>query len=32
MHPFIETQSEYLRSDLPQFRPGDTLRVNVRVR
>lgn len=32
MHPFIETQQEYMRSDLPQFRPGDTLRVNVRVR
>jgi large subunit ribosomal protein L19 len=32
MHPFIETQKEYLRSDLPNFRPGDTLRVNVRVR
>jgi len=32
MHPFIETQKEYLRSDMPQFRPGDTLRVNVRVR
>ena len=32
MHPFVETQKEYLRSDLPAFRPGDTLRVNVRVR
>ena len=32
MHPFIETQKEYMRSDLPEFRPGDTLRVNVRVR
>ena len=32
MHPFIETQQEYMRSDLPEFRPGDTLRVNVRVR
>ena len=32
MHPFLETQKEYLRSDIPQFRPGDTLRVNVRVR
>ena len=31
MHPFIETQKEYLR-ELPAFRPGDTLRVNVRVR
>ena len=32
MHPFIETQKEWLRSDLPPFRAGDTLRVNVRVR
>ena len=32
MHPFIETQKEYLRDDHPTFRPGDTLRVNVRVR
>jgi large subunit ribosomal protein L19 len=32
MHPFIETQKEYLRDDIPSFRPGDTLRVNVRVR
>lgn len=32
MHPFIETQKEYLRSDVPPFRPGDTLRVNVRVK
>src|SRR5690554_4531274 len=32
MHPFIETQQEYLRDDLPEFRAGDTLRVNVRVR
>ena len=32
MHAFIETQKEYLRDDIPTFRPGDTLRVNVRVR
>ena len=32
MHPFIETQKEWLRKDLPPFRAGDTLRVNVRVR
>ena|SRR5690606_8947633 len=32
MHPFIETQQEYLRSDVPDFRAGDTVRVNVRVR
>ena len=32
MHPFIETQKEWLRSDVPPFRPGDTLRVNVRVK
>ena len=32
MHPFIETQKAWLRSDLPPFRSGDTLRVNVRVK
>lgn len=32
MHPFIETQREYLREDVPDFRAGDTVRVNVRVR
>jgi large subunit ribosomal protein L19 len=32
MHAFFETQQEYLRDDLPAFRPGDTVRVNVRVR
>jgi large subunit ribosomal protein L19 len=32
MHPFIETQKEWMRADIPAFRPGDTLRVNVRVR
>jgi large subunit ribosomal protein L19 len=31
MHPFIETQKEWLK-DLPPFRAGDTLKVNVRVR
>ena len=31
MHAFIETQKEWLR-DVPAFRSGDTLRVNVRVR
>ncbi|HJR65487.1 MAG TPA: 50S ribosomal protein L19 [Gemmatimonadaceae bacterium] len=32
MHPFIETQKEFIRADIPPFRPGDTVRVNVRVR
>lgn len=31
MHPFIETQKEWLRT-VPPFRAGDTLRVNVRVK
>ena len=31
MHPFIETQKEYMK-DVPPFRAGDTLRVNVRVK
>ena len=32
MHPFFETQKEYLRNDIPEFNPGDTVRVNVRVK
>lgn len=32
MHEFIETQKEYLRTDVPPFRAGDTLRVTVRVK
>lgn len=32
MHSFMETQKEWLRDDIPPFRPGDTLRVNVRVK
>jgi len=32
MHPFIDTQKEWLRDNIPAFRAGDTLRVNVRVR
>ncbi|MEJ7759794.1 MAG: 50S ribosomal protein L19 [Gemmatimonadaceae bacterium] len=32
MHPFIETQKEWLRSDVPAFRAGDTVRVSVRVK
>ncbi len=31
MHPFSETQKEYLKQ-VPPFRAGDTLRVNVRVK
>lgn len=32
MHPFIETEKEYLRDGIPDFSPGDTVRVSVRVR
>ena len=32
MHAFIETQKEWLRTNLPPFRAGDTIRVNVRVK
>lgn len=32
MHPFIETQKTWMRNDVPAFRSGDTLRVNVRVK
>ena len=31
MHPFIETQKEWLK-EVPPFRPGDTVCVNVRVK
>ena len=31
MHPFIETQKEWMQAVTP-FRPGDTVRVNVRVK
>jgi large subunit ribosomal protein L19 len=31
MHPFIETQKEWMKA-VPPFRAGDTLRVSVRVR
>jgi large subunit ribosomal protein L19 len=31
MHPFIETQKEWMKA-VPAFRAGDTLKVNVRVR
>ena len=31
MHPFIETQKEWLRSNLPPFRAGDTVNVHVKV-
>ena len=33
MHPLLrEVALEQLRADLPKFRPGDTLRVHVKVR
>lgn len=32
MNTLMEVQKEYLRDDIPEFRAGDTLRVNVRVR
>jgi len=32
MHAFIETQKTWIRTDLPPFRSGDTLRVNVKVK
>lgn len=30
--PMDKAQSSQLRTDLPEFRPGDTIRVNVRLR
>lgn len=32
MHAFSETQKEWMRDDIPPFRAGDTVRVNVRVK
>ena len=32
MHRFMEIEKEFLKTDLPSFQPGDTLRVSVRVR
>ncbi|MFN2433656.1 MAG: 50S ribosomal protein L19 [Gemmatimonadota bacterium] len=32
MHTFSEIEKDMLRSDIPAFRPGDTVRVNVKVR
>lgn len=32
MHIFSETEKQWLRTDIPAFRAGDTLRVNVRVK
>ena len=32
MHPFIQTQKQWLRTNIPPFRAGDTVRVNVRVK
>ena len=32
MHTFSEIEKGLLRSDIPEFRPGDTVRVNVKVR
>jgi large subunit ribosomal protein L19 len=31
MHEFSETEKTWLRADIPVFRAGDTLKVNVRV-
>ena len=31
MNQLSQVEAEYLRSDIPEFRPGDTLRVHVRV-
>jgi len=31
MNPLMEIERQYLRSEVPEFRPGDTVRVQVRV-
>jgi large subunit ribosomal protein L19 len=32
MRTFADVEKDQLRSDIPEFRPGDTVRVNVKVR
>jgi large subunit ribosomal protein L19 len=32
MHAFSETEKAWMRTDIPPFRAGDTVRVNVRVK
>lgn len=32
MHAFTETEKAWMRTDIPAFRAGDTVRVNVRVK
>ena len=32
MHKIVEATKEFLKSDIPDFRPGDTIAVDVRVR
>ncbi len=31
MNELLEVESQYLRSDIPEFRPGDTAKVHVKV-
>ena len=32
MNELVEVEKEYLRADIPDFRPGDTVRVHVKIR
>jgi large subunit ribosomal protein L19 len=32
MNELLEVEKEYLRADIPDFRPGDTVKVHVKVR
>ena len=32
MNPFAHIEKDFLRTDMPEFRPGDTVRVNIRIK
>lgn len=32
MNPLANIEKDFLRTDMPEFRPGDTVRVNIRIK
>lgn len=32
MNPLANIEKEYLRTDVPEFRPGDTVQVNIKIK
>lgn len=32
MNPLSNIEKEYLRTDMPEFRPGDTVQVNIKIK